>query len=158
MSFLNSHIASRCGESSLQTSDFLHKSVEKQTSNIMDIITESSMDKLEYIDMQNLVNNKNNDACDNNCSSATSNSSKSSLIQRNSKKRRTSLELSSDRSDFWKNASEAIKNLSNNKENIQDGLHFWILHVESELRKKDKKRLKYLKVRIMSLIDSDDSE
>ena len=41
--------------------------------------------------------------------------------------------------------------------NAQDGIRHWILYLETELRKKDKKRLKRLQRKIIELVDEEDS-
>ena len=86
-----------------------------------------------------------------NLSSASSN-----RTQRNKKKREASPESSNAKIHFWKTASQALMNISTD-DNAQDGIRHWILYLETELRKKDKKRLKRLQRKIIELVDDEDS-
>lgn len=55
MSFLNAHIGTRTGESSLTHSNSIRDASDR---NVVDIITDSSVEELQYTEICDLVNNK----------------------------------------------------------------------------------------------------
>ncbi|XP_028045321.1 uncharacterized protein LOC105840106 isoform X2 [Monomorium pharaonis] len=184
MSFLSAHVAARSGKSSLiviakniycyykncnfQTTYFnsnllqhSNKQSDVPPTNVTNIINDSSVEELQYTEICDLIN-KNNAVkdYDNNSHSPTfsgSSSSKlSSRTERNKKKKE--VETSDARLNFWKAASQTLINISDDNDNVTDGIHHWILYLESELRKiKDRKRLKRLQRKIIDLIDDEDN-
>ncbi|XP_036140666.1 uncharacterized protein LOC105840106 isoform X3 [Monomorium pharaonis] len=169
MSFLSAHVAARSGKSSLIHSN---KQSDVPPTNVTNIINDSSVEELQYTEICDLINKNNGNNSythnihapvkdyDNNSHSPTfsgSSSSKlSSRTERNKKKKE--VETSDARLNFWKAASQTLINISDDNDNVTDGIHHWILYLESELRKiKDRKRLKRLQRKIIDLIDDEDN-
>lgn len=76
-----------------------------------------------------------------------------SVTSKHKKRKFEILSNDSSKDEFWTAATSAIQSISKN-DDTADELKYWILYLESKLRKiKDPKTLNYLQRNIITLID-----
>ncbi|XP_011874896.1 PREDICTED: uncharacterized protein LOC105565918 [Vollenhovia emeryi] len=168
MKFLDPHIVQRKGESSITISSKQFSSSESST-----IVEENDNEDLQFLDVANILGAE---KCDKentdpnlqsipSCSKSTSGSHSLTFQHRKRKPKILSENLAKEakeakeaKDEFWTVAKNAIQTISKSDE-MEDGLKYWILYLESELRKiKDEKRLKWLQKEIITLVYNENIE
>ncbi|XP_018360503.1 PREDICTED: uncharacterized protein LOC108770356 [Trachymyrmex cornetzi] len=157
MKFLDPHIAQRKGESSITVSSQQSSCLEHNTAE-----EESDNEDLQFIEVANILkaqdSNKENTEPNlqpNPSSCSTSSTGSQRATSKRGKRKFETLSNNSSKDEFWTAATNAIQTISNN-DDTADELKYWILYVESKLRKiKDPKSLNYLQKEIIALIDNE---